>query len=151
MRELTGKLFSPAVLAASVLLMLIAHTLMQFTEERRPLEPEVRAGQVYVPADHPSRIVLRGQWRFYWHQLLAPEQLHDNYQLAWLPARWHDPKHATGELPGNGYATYAVDIHFAQPQDHLGLRLPTLYRAAKVWANGKLLIAAGEPADNPGG
>lgn len=149
MRGVIGKLFSPAVLAASVLLMLIVYILLQLTEERRPLEAEVRAGRAYVSADSPSRLVLRGEWRFYWRQLLEPGALHDNCQLAWLPARWHDPEHGTGELPGNGYATYAVDIHFEQAPDHLGMRLPTLYRAAKVWANGELLLAVGEPADNP--
>ncbi|MDO6748353.1 ATP-binding protein [Gilvimarinus sp. 1_MG-2023] len=148
MRELINRFFSPTVLAFIVLLTLIAYTVLQQRATQLPVVAEVRNGQLEVGADQASRIVLRGEWRFYWQELLTPAQLHDDYQLAWLPARWHDSNHGTEPLPGQGYATYAVDIHFAQAPQNLGLRLPTLYRAAQVWINGELVLAAGQPGES---
>ncbi|UTF59435.1 ATP-binding protein [Gilvimarinus sp. DA14] len=146
MRALLNKTFSPTVLAILALTALILYTLWQQYSVVLPEAPEVVDGRVDVPADHQGPLVLKGYWRLYWHQLLTPEQLHNNYRETWVPARWSDPASGVNTPPGEGYATYAVDIYFAQPPHNLGFKLPHLYRAAKVWANGELLVSTGEPA-----
>ncbi|MDO3385338.1 ATP-binding protein [Gilvimarinus sp. SDUM040013] len=148
MRDLIYRLFSPTVLAIAVLLALIVYTVAQQRAVQMPTAPQVSDGKMVVGADHSSRIELKGNWRFYWQELLTPEQLHDDYGLLWVPARWNSPESGL-PLPGNGFATYALDIYFEQPPRNLGLQLPMLYRAAKVWANGAPLVQVGRPAANP--
>lgn len=145
MRELINRLFSPMVLAILALIALIVYTVWQQHAAQVTSAPEVSDGKVQVPAGHADKLALKGYWRFYWQELLAPEQLHGDYQLAWLPARWNQPLKGGEPLPGNGYATYVADTYFEEPPKGLGLRLPTLYRSAKLWANGEPLVSVGRP------
>lgn len=146
MRALLNKSFSPAVLAILALTALILYTLWQQYSLVLPEAPQVVDGRVQVPADHKGPLVLKGYWHFYWQELLTPETLHDGYGQTWVPARWAEPESGIEALPGQGYATYVVNIQFTEPAQDLGLKLPHLYRAARVWVNGELFLEAGTPA-----
>lgn len=148
MRKLLNKTFSPAVLAIAALTALILYTVWQQYSIVLPDTPEVVDGRVQVPAGHTGPIMLKGYWRLYWQELLSPDELHNNYRKTWVPARWADPESGVQTPPGQGYATYVVDVQFAEPPQNLGFKLPHLFRAAKVWANDQLLLTAGNPGVN---
>ena len=71
-------------------------------------------------------LVLKGPWEFYWLELLAPEDFHDNRQLPKksiisLPQLWKG-KLASGERLDNiGYATYRLQVISSPPNDLLAL------------------------------
>ena len=91
---------------------------------------------------------LDGQWEFYWQELLAPEffqeknfESSDTYIM--LPRAWNKYRLEGEELAGNGYATYRLLIHH-QNDEILGIKLPRVFTAYKIWVDGELTAWAGE-------
>ncbi|WP_049724083.1 ATP-binding protein [Gilvimarinus polysaccharolyticus] len=151
MRALIKTLTSPAALAILALTVLISYTaLEQYRSSLRPDSPPVQGGQLNVSANQMLPITLEGYWRVYWDELLSPTELYPSDQFTLLPSRWNRP--AQGELfrPGQGYATYTIDIEFSAPIKNLGLKVPSLYRAARIWANGEYLATIGVPGTDAG-
>lgn len=96
---------------------------------------------------------LTGEWAFYWHELLSPADLRAHPDGIGQARRWIDiPSSWSGyrldgkALDGTGYATFRLDIRLGE-QDRgkpLALRLPGIFHAYKLWANGELLTQVGE-------
>jgi signal transduction histidine kinase/ActR/RegA family two-component response regulator len=89
-----------------------------------------------------SSFVLNGQWQFVWQDFVMPEALLQRYTAnVKFPERWNEQ----GEYPAKGYATYAATVYL--PKDHLslGIDLPDVYTSYRLYINGALFFANGEP------
>lgn len=91
-------------------------------------------------------IKLDGQWEFYWNQLLEPHQLTDTSipKTGYInvPGTWNHYKVNDEEMSGDGFATYR--LHFiTEADERLGLKIPSVFSAYKLYLNGKLIASAG--------
>ncbi|HEY7884937.1 MAG TPA: hypothetical protein VIC08_08340, partial [Cellvibrionaceae bacterium] len=145
LRNLLVATTSPIAIAMVILFGLIAFTAYeQFTKDI-PDVPAIKQGQLSLPSDQNMPISLQGNWRFYWQQLLTPQDLTDQYHLITVPSRWRDVNIDGISLSAPGFATYAATVEFDRRSRSLGLRLPVLYRAATVWVNGEVVAEIGRP------
>ncbi|MDR7855108.1 sensor histidine kinase [Tissierella sp.] len=98
---------------------------------------------------HQDGIVkLDGQWEFYWKELLTPEDfnkvdLESENNLIVLPRAWNKYEFDGQELSGKGYATYRLLIK-NNSDESLGIKLPRIFTAYKLWVNGELTAWAGQ-------
>ncbi len=98
-------------------------------------------------------IPLQGDWTFYWHELLSPEDLlirsgKDGIRDRWIdiPSSWRGYRIEDRQLKGTGFATFKLVIKLSEQDrnERLALRLPTIFHSYKLWVNGELLAAVGE-------
>ncbi|RUS43294.1 ATP-binding protein [Cohnella sp. AR92] len=97
-------------------------------------------------------IKLRGEWAFYWQELLSPEDIQnrlarDENHDRWIsiPSSWLGYRLDGQKLNGTGYATFRLVIELSERDrnERLALRLPTIFHAYKLWVNGELLAEVG--------
>ncbi len=105
--------------------------------------------QVHV-SENPLK--LKGEWAFYWQELLSPEDIQnrlarDGNHDRWIsiPSSWLGYRLDGRRLNGTGYATFRVGIELSEQDrnERLALRLPTIFHAYKLWVNGELLAEVG--------
>jgi signal transduction histidine kinase len=105
--------------------------------------------QVHV-SENPLK--LKGEWEFYWQELLSPEDIHirlarDGNDDRWisLPSSWLGYRIDGQQLSGTGFATFRLVIELSEQDrsERLALRLPTIFHAYKLWVNGELLAEVG--------
>lgn len=90
-------------------------------------------------------IRLDGQWEFYWGQLLEPGVITDSGRKTGyidVPCSWNQYRASSKEKTGDGCATYRL---FFRTEDgiKLGLKIPRLFTAYKLWLNNELIASAG--------
>jgi Osmosensitive K+ channel histidine kinase len=112
--------------------------------------------QVHI-SKHP--IPLQGDWAFYWHELLSPEDIRvrmamDGHldRMISVPSSWLDYRFDGKQLEGTGFATYRLVIKLSEQDrnERLALRLPTVFHSYKLWVNGELLSEVGEVGRDKG-
>ncbi|MBK8396870.1 MAG: adenylate/guanylate cyclase domain-containing protein [Leptospiraceae bacterium] len=95
-------------------------------------------------------IRLDGNWRFYWNEFKAPEELmlivsSKNFQSIKVPGSWND--HLIGEkkVGGNGFATYGLVIQVSPSLigKILTLKIPHMGTAYKFFVDNDLLAKNG--------
>ncbi|MBN1523607.1 MAG: response regulator [Spirochaetales bacterium] len=96
---------------------------------------------------------LSGKWDFFWNQFVSAEQfLNENPANApatiTLPAFWTDTKKDSENYPSKGYATYHLKILLPQKGLTLGLAMKDIFTAYALYADDKLIVKNGNPADN---
>lgn len=105
--------------------------------------------QVHV-SENPLK--LKGEWAFYWQELLSPEdiQIHsarDGNHDRWIsiPSSWLGYRLDGQQLNGTGFATFRMVVELSEQDrnERLALRLPTIFHAYKLWVNGELLAEVG--------
>ena len=105
--------------------------------------------QVHV-SENPLK--LKGEWAFYWQELLSPEDIQirlarDGNHDRWIsiPGSWLGYRLDGQQLNGTGFATFRVVIELSEQDrnERLALRLPTIFHAYKLWVNGELLAEVG--------
>lgn len=105
--------------------------------------------QVHV-SENPLK--LKGEWAFYWQELLSPEDIQirstrDGNNDRWIsiPGSWLGYRLDGQQLNGTGFATFRVVIQLSEQDrsERLALRLPTIFHAYKLWVNGELLAEVG--------
>jgi len=105
--------------------------------------------QVHV-SENPLK--LKGEWAFYWQELLSPEDIQirsarDGNNDRWIsiPSSWLGYRIDGQQLNGTGFATFRVVIELSEQDrnERLALRLPTIFHAYKLWVNGELLAEVG--------
>ena len=90
-------------------------------------------------------IPLTGQWEFYWKQLLTPEDLATaSHVPAYMdmPVTWNKYNE---NYSATGYATYRLTIKLDEKYNDslLGITVPSMLSAYKLWVNGHLFSANG--------
>jgi PAS domain S-box-containing protein len=97
--------------------------------------------------DKNGSVALKGEWEFYWKQLLTPDQFIKNKKLASkyinAPGRWNDFEIDGKKLSGIGFATYRLKVITAGKD--LGLKLPGQSSSSKVYVNGRLICSSDLP------
>jgi len=95
---------------------------------------------------------LKGEWEFYWQELLSPEDIRnrsakDGNHERWIsiPGSWLGYRLEGRQLGGTGFATFRIVIRLSERDrnERLALRLPTIFHAYKLWVNGELLEEVG--------
>lgn len=93
-------------------------------------------------------IELKGDWQFYWNELLSADQLKKTNLkplLFNLPSTWNDFKINGKELGSTGYATYTLKIINHNDKNNLmALELPLAYTSYKIWINDQLFYENGK-------
>lgn len=96
---------------------------------------------------------LDGVWEFYPNQALEPEDFAAGVKaeplLVSVPAMWANYQLDDGSnFQVEGYGTFRLVIHLGQPTDQLGLYIPRIWSANRVYANGQLISEHGQFATN---
>ncbi|NJO02638.1 MAG: SpoIIE family protein phosphatase, partial [Bacteroidia bacterium] len=94
-------------------------------------------------------LTLDGEWEFHWRRLIRPQNFAmnqvDEVGYTQVPSSWTVMKDSEGKsYPMYSYATYRLIIHLPKKHPQLGLFIPKIWSAAKVWVNGKMVHQSGQ-------
>jgi signal transduction histidine kinase/CheY-like chemotaxis protein len=88
-----------------------------------------------------------GEWAFYWNRLLSPDSLSSaTPDYVPFPVLWNDLRLNGQKLPTIGYATYRLTILLPAKRPRLGIQMPDVYCASKMYVNGVVQAQNGQPA-----
>lgn len=95
-------------------------------------------------------VPLNGQWFFYWQTLVSPQNI-DQPNLSApafvpVPNTWTNYQIKQKPLPPHGYATYCLRIKLPKTRERLGIFIPKIWSATKVWLNDSLIYSVGKIA-----
>jgi Putative regulator of cell autolysis len=98
-------------------------------------------------------VKLDGKWEFYWDRLLAPEDFTSEPKpqidtFIKVPGSWHDKREEAKRYPDCGVATYRVLIKYPSTIKNPALRIESVSRAYKLYANGQLIEEVGKVSNN---
>ncbi|MBW7474832.1 hypothetical protein K0T92_08745 [Paenibacillus oenotherae] len=139
-------------IAAAVVVGLVASYAVIYAPDSPKIQSEegiLDLTQVHV-SENPLK--LKGEWAFYWQELLSPEDIQirsarDGNNDRWIsiPSSWLGYRLDGQQLNGTGFATFRLVIELSEQDrnERLALRLPTIYHAYKLWVNGELLAEVG--------
>ncbi|WP_168121223.1 ATP-binding protein [Paenibacillus sp. HB172176] len=103
-------------------------------------------------SERDKRIVLDGEWEFYWGELLSPTDFQKGSQTIskpdyiQVPAAWNS-KVADGEpLQAYGAATYRLRIAHLPADGVYALKTAGIRFASAIYVNGKKLLEDGHPS-----
>jgi len=93
---------------------------------------------------------LSGEYEFYWRQYLSPsdfskESLPEKTGFIKVPGYWKDYEIEGGKLPGDGYATFRLNIILNKQKQSLALRLREISNAYSLYINGRKAASLGVP------
>jgi diguanylate cyclase (GGDEF)-like protein len=93
-------------------------------------------------------VSLDGLWEFYWQQLLEPEDFSVGHPsptgIVHVPGAWNGYKFQNQPLPGQGYGTYRILIELEKPEELMGITIPRILTAYRLWVNGREVARAGQ-------
>jgi len=92
---------------------------------------------------------LKGNWEFYWDQLIEPQDFQESDQVHFsgfikVPASW-----TYFHYPDHGMATYRIMLTLPRELNDPAIKIKRVTRAMKVFANGKYLIEVGRVSKDP--
>src|SRR5258708_13923506 len=93
-------------------------------------------------------VALDGEWGFFWEQMISPQNLGAAGKPAYVPcpSLWTNLRLNGQKLPAQGYATYTLTILLPSKRPRIGLEVPDVYCAYKLYINGIVKAQNGEPA-----
>ena len=99
-------------------------------------------------------VALDGEWEFYWHTLLKPDDFSSGPAPARsgfinVPGTWNGYEVNGEKIPGTGYATYRLRILLGETDQRLAFKFLDMAVAFSVYVNGKMLLSVGEPGESP--
>lgn len=97
-----------------------------------------------------QQIDLRGQWKWYWHQLRLPNQLEAPFEYITFPQLWTSGSWHKKALANQGFATYGLTVLLPPGSDSLMLEVPDQYTSYRLFVNGRKVAQDGNPASTPG-
>ncbi|EHQ29547.1 ATP-binding protein [Mucilaginibacter paludis] len=99
-----------------------------------------------------EKIPLDGQWCFYWHQLINPnDTTKHNACIVDFPFKWNGFSLRGETLPSFGYATYQLTVLLPSKTPPLSLSVPDAYCAYRLYLNGKMVAEDGRVSNTPEG
>jgi len=92
-----------------------------------------------------DQIPLNGQWMFYWHQLVNPNDPANNKTgiRVNFPFKWNGFVLNGKELPAFGYATYKLTVLLPKTGPSLRIGMPDVYCSYKLFINGQQVASNG--------
>jgi signal transduction histidine kinase len=92
-------------------------------------------------------LTMNGQWGFFWNRLLSPDSFpQPGAAYVPFPVLWKDLHPNGQDLPSRGFATYTLTILLPHKRPRIGLEVPDVYCAYKLYVNGAVQAQNGEPA-----
>jgi two-component system sensor histidine kinase ChiS len=93
-------------------------------------------------------IYLDGQWEFFWHQLLSPNDLNNKSSITKtgyfsIPGYWNGYIAGGRPLSGDGCATFRLKVMLGPGHKALALRIEDQSTAYRLWANGVEVMGNG--------
>jgi len=95
------------------------------------------------------KVILNGQWKWYWHQLRTPGQPESSFEYITFPKLWSASAWHGQPVPSQGYATYALTVLLPPHEERMGLEIGTQYTAYKLFVNGQDITEDGQPGTTP--
>ncbi|MBU2643408.1 response regulator [bacterium] len=87
---------------------------------------------------------LKGEWEFYWDELLQPSDFKEKSHLSADPVYFNLPGLWTDiDLPAHGFATFRLSVRLDQRPQLLSLKLQDVYAAYTVFVNGRKIGNSG--------
>ncbi|WP_261381294.1 sensor histidine kinase [Paenibacillus cremeus] len=116
------------------------------------VQGQLELGDYQLEQDGP--LELNGEWSFYWKQLLTPDQLNGSEPaspetLISLPGSWNGLETGEGPASGTGFGTYHLRVHLQDQAPQLGIKLPYIRTAYRLWVDGKEVAFSGKVGDSP--
>lgn len=135
------------------LLMLFLSITVAGTSQSDRIEPEAKNGVVNLSRESFSApIELKGQWEFYWNQLIGPEDTSSSPGiLVDFPFRWDGFILNNKKLPAFGYATYKLKVILPEHTEPFRMVMSDVYTAYRLFINGKLVAKNGTVTTNETG
>lgn len=121
--------------------------------QRNNTDKDIIKGQIFIERIEDNyAIALDGEWEFYWDQLIPPENFNgvkdDNIDYFQVPQLWMGSTYGNIPLESMGVATYRMvfDIKMQDQvqNDVLGIKMPYVYSAYRLWLNGNMISYNGE-------
>ncbi len=114
--------------------------------------PQAESGVLRLSAwdfEQDGPIALRGEWEFYWEQLLTPQdfqQASPPQQTGYvtLPKSWTNHQLEGRTFPDEGYATYRLRVPIQSSQDALTLKMDIIRTAHRLFVNGQEIGSNGQ-------
>ncbi len=95
---------------------------------------------------------LDGKWEFYWHKLLAPDEI-EKYRsqaiLVDVPNNWSKYVINGKHLPNTGYATYHLKIIIPPEEKYFSFSVHGIFTSYRLYINGKFIDENGKVSTNP--
>lgn len=87
-----------------------------------------------------KNLELRGDWEFYWKELLHPEeQKPEKLQYALASNHWTSLKEGGKFLPSFGYATYRLNLEVPELKEQIAISMPVMHTSYRLFVDGKLI------------
>lgn len=94
--------------------------------------------------DQDKRVLLGGEWLFFWDELLAYDQIEQQFnshsEFIEFPGRWNGMSYQGRTLPAQGLATVALRLKLPDSHSRYTLKIPSLTSDYRLWINGKPLV-----------
>lgn len=126
----------------------------QFSTDIRAQDPpEAVRGELDL-SDYQFRsegpLKLRGEFEFYWDQMLHPAFEDDTGQMMYVtvPCSWNRLTKEHPEVTRYGFATYRLVIRLPENVDEVAFRIDDVYSASGYFLNGKAIAYLGFPGVN---
>ncbi len=101
-----------------------------------------------------GNVRLKGEWEFYWHQLLTPDNFKKistptDTRFIQVPRFWNGMVVDGNPLTGQGYATLRLCVNISPGTKKLAIRLEDQATAYRLWINGQCMPGNGVVAKGP--
>jgi len=99
-------------------------------------------------------VSLNGNWELYWKHLILPDELSEELEPDAIvqPGAWHEYNINGSPISRIGFATYYKKIRVdTSLSKSLGMIIPPMNTAFRLYINGRLLESAGEPGASASG
>ncbi|SET19153.1 Glycosyl hydrolases family 2, sugar binding domain [Natronincola peptidivorans] len=130
-----------------VLVILISSCAQQMNQDQIPMANMGYLDLLSWDFEENDIIKLQGHWKFYWEQLIEsddfPQDSTSSMQYIQVPATWNNYTVEDISLTGDGFATYKLRIATKHRNESLGLEIPKISTAYRLWVNNELLAASG--------
>ena len=145
--------YNPRIIALSLIIAYLIFFSACLNDSPRRISPRAVKGILDLSdwdfkRDGP--VDLSGEYEFFWMQHLSPSDfskipLPKKTGFIEVPSYWKDYEVAGVKHPGDGYATYRLNIILNKQKEPLALRLLEISNAYTLYINGRRAASLGVP------
>lgn len=92
-----------------------------------------------------AAIELKGKFKFYWNQQLAPGNERGTFEFVEYPQLWSALRWKGKPISSQGFATYKLTVLLPGARKTLGIKLPHVYSAYRLFVNDEFIAGDGIP------